>query len=343
MSLTRQGEGWGTDLPPPSSPVYNHDILHLSAAEQWHLCQSRAAHKLWYTVTKDLTPLTEEVEVEEEEPKKETKASDQPMPDAAPTPPADAPAPAEPANPGEPAEPAVVKKKKVKKHDLTLTATGLSCLPPGTLDKFKTVEYEMAAQDKHIKELQEKKNDLEAYIYSMRDRVNGGDLSEYIVDSEKASFSNLMDSMENWLYSDEAEHANKSAFVSKLEELQKYGGPAEERYREAEERPLAISELEAAINEYGALAASTDAAYEHISAEDREKVQNEVRQTASWLGSKQSEQNGKRKTDPVAVTSREIRAKRDSLQYFCRPIMNKPKPAPPKPEAKPVRHLDHCL
>lgn len=276
----------------------------------------------------------EEVEVEEAEPKKETKASDQPMPDAAPTPPADAPAQAEPANAGEP-EAAVVKKKKVKKHDLTLTATGLSCLLPGTLEKFKAAEYEMAAQDKHIKELQEKKNDLEAYIYSMRDRVNGGDLSEYIVDSDKTTFSSLMDTLENWLYSDEAENANKTTFVSKLDELKKYGAPAEERFREAEERPLAISELEAAINEYTALAASTDAAYEHISAEDREKVQNEVRQTASWLGSKQTEQNGKRKTDPVAFTSREIRAKRDSLQFFCKPIMNKPKPAPPKPETKP--------
>ena len=278
----------------------------------------------------------EEVEVEEEEPKKEDKSSDQPMADAAPAPPADAPAQPEPANSGEPTDAPAAKKKKVKKHDLTLTATGLSSLTPVALEKYKSVEFEMAAQDRHIKELQEKKNDLEAYIYSMRDRVNGGDLSEYIADADKSTFSQLMDTLENWLYSDEAEHANKSTFVAKLDELKKYGGPAEDRFREAEERPLAVSELEAAINEYAALAASTDAAYEHISAEDREKVQNEVRQTASWLGSKQSEQNGKRKTDPVAVTSREIRAKRDSLQYFCRPILNKPKPAPPKPETKSV-------
>jgi len=279
----------------------------------------------------------EEIEVEEEEPKKD-EVKDQPMPDVAPTPPADAPPQAEPAsaNSGEAAESTAAKKKKIKKHDLTLTATGLSALSGPTLDKFKATEYEMAAQDRHIKELQEKKNDLEAYIYSMRDRVNGGDLSEYIVESDKAVFSQLMDSMENWLYSDEAEHANKSTFVSKLEDLRKFGGPAEERYREAEERPLAVRELQDAINEYAALASSTDAAYEHISAEDREKVKNEVRQAADWLGSKQSEQGAKRKTDPVAVTSREIRVKRDSLQYSCRPIMNKPKPAAPKPESKTV-------
>jgi heat shock protein 4 len=294
-------------------------------------------------VSMDGAQALEEVEVEEEPKKDEVKKDDQPMSDAAPTAPADAPAQPEPANAGEATEGAAAaapqKKKKIKKHDLTLTPTGLSRLSSSTLEKFKAAEFEMAAQDRHIKELQEKKNDLEAYIYSMRDRVNGGDLSEYIADSDKATLNGLMEAMENWLYSDEAEHANKSLFVSKLEELRKYGGPAEERFREADERPGAVSELQSAINEYAALAASTDAAYDHISAEDRGKVQNEVKQVTDWLGSKVAEQGAKRNTDPVAVTAREIRAKRDSLQFFCRPIMNKPKPAPPKPEPKPVRSI----
>jgi heat shock protein 4 len=287
-------------------------------------------------ISVDSAQAHEEIEVEEEDAakKEEAKKEDQAMPDAAFNFFADAPAQPEPASVPPESEQPATKKKKIRKHDLTLTASKLSKLSSETLEKFKSIEFEMAAQDRHIKELQEKKNDLEAYIYSMRDRVNG-DLSDYILDSDKTTFSKLMDDMENWLYSDEAETANKSMFVSKLDELRKYGGPAEERFREAEERPSAIGELEAAINEYAAFAVSTDAMYEHISAEDREKVQAEVKQAREWLVAKQGEQAAKRKTDPVAMTAREVRSKRDSLQYACRPIMNKPKPAPAKiPEAK---------
>ena len=48
--------------------------------------------------------------------------------------------------------------------------------------------------------------------------------------------------------------------------------------------------MQAAINEYSAFAASTDPAYDHISAEDRDKVASEVRQAADWLAAKTSEQ-----------------------------------------------------
>ena len=55
----------------------------------------------------------------------------------------------------------------------------------------------------------------------MRDRVNGGDLSDFVTDADKTAFSSRMDELENWLYSEEAEHANKSTFVSKIDELKK--------------------------------------------------------------------------------------------------------------------------
>ena len=43
-------------------------------------------------------------------------------------------------------QPAAAKKKKVKKHDLTLTATGVAALSTAQIEKFKTIEFEMAAQ-----------------------------------------------------------------------------------------------------------------------------------------------------------------------------------------------------
>jgi hypothetical protein len=49
MAKNGQGEGWGFNLPPPSRIIYN--LLHLSAPEQWHVCQSLRADKCWYALT----------------------------------------------------------------------------------------------------------------------------------------------------------------------------------------------------------------------------------------------------------------------------------------------------
>jgi hypothetical protein len=53
MAQSGQGEGWGFNLPPPSRIIYN--LLHLSAPEQWHVCQSLRADKCWYALTRGST------------------------------------------------------------------------------------------------------------------------------------------------------------------------------------------------------------------------------------------------------------------------------------------------
>ena len=52
-ALNGPGEGWGFNLPPSSCIIYN--LLHLSAAEQWLLCQSLRADRCWYALTRGST------------------------------------------------------------------------------------------------------------------------------------------------------------------------------------------------------------------------------------------------------------------------------------------------
>jgi len=226
----------------------------------------------------------------------------------------------------------VQKKKKLKKHDLVVNHTATFQLPASTIDTFKNEEYEMMVQDRQIRELQERKNDLESYIYSMRDRVSGGNLSDYIAQADKDTFLKLLEEMENWLYEEEAETANKSLFISKLDELKKFGEPPAERYREEEQRPDAYRELEKVLTEYSNLAATQDPAYEHIDAEARAKVTECVNEATTWMNNMKSAQEAKSKTEPMACTCKDIYQKKDNVYYTCRPIMNKPKPKPPPKE-----------
>jgi hypothetical protein len=234
------------------------------------------------------------------------------------------------------AEPEKEKKKKVKKHDLPVSSQSLYMVSPKDMEVYKNVEYEMAVQDRHIKELHARKNDLETYIYNMRDRCSSGDLAGYITQADKDKFMPMLDDMENWLYSDEAETANKSMFIAKLDELKKYGGPAVERAREADERPLAFSELDKTIQDFESFLVSTEERYAHITGEERAKVQEAVQAAKKWSAEKQQEQARRAQWEDPAVKAADIKQKKTGLAYDCNLIRNKPKPVvkeEPKPKA----------
>jgi len=74
--------------------------------------------------------------------------------------------------------------------------------------------------------------------------------------------------------------------------------------------------------------------YAHISPEDRQKVLDEVNTIDEWLSSTLTSLDRQPKTQNPSVTVANIVAKKDALDKFSAPIVNKPKPAPPKVEEK---------
>lgn len=63
------------------------------------------------------------------------------------------------------------------------------------------------------------KNGLEAYVYSMRNRLHA-DLADFISDAARSEFSSALDKMEDWLY-DEGEDVERQVYLEKLSELKK--------------------------------------------------------------------------------------------------------------------------
>ena len=196
-------------LAPGTSPTIGTSSISVPAAPNGEPTKVKVKVRLDVNgiLSVDSAQSVEEVEVEEPKVEAAPKAEgDAAMPDAAADAPpagdgaAEAPA-AEPA--GQPAEvkeepkpeEPIQKKKKLKKHDLVVVNKAAYQLPSSTIDSFKNDEYEMMVQDRQIKELQERKNDLESYIYGMRDRVGGGNLSDYISQADKDVFLPLLDAV----------------------------------------------------------------------------------------------------------------------------------------------------
>jgi len=184
----------------------------------------------------------------------------------------------------------------------------------------------MIASDKLIADTQEKKNNLEEYIYDMRNKING-EYGKYIEESIKENFLKQLTENEDWLYN-EGEGANKSAFVERLEALKKIGSPMVDRYTEAENRPKAISDFRTTLNQLRNAAQSWDEKYSHIEEAEKAKIVDKCTEKEKWLNEQEAKQEKLPLYEPPVLRAATIYGERESLVTFSTSILNKPKPKP---------------
>lgn len=129
-------------------------------------------------------------------------------------------------------------KKQVRKGDLPIVSgTG------GTEESVKQAwaerENAMYMDDKLVAETDEKKNELEASIYELRDKIDGvysdffGD-DEQKANEEKEKLRAKLMAIEDWLYED-GDDASKSVYVAKMDEIRFIVGPVIQRYKEKQD------------------------------------------------------------------------------------------------------------
>uniref|UniRef100_A0A7N6BUE7 Heat shock protein 4a n=1 Tax=Anabas testudineus TaxID=64144 RepID=A0A7N6BUE7_ANATE len=198
----------------------------------------------------------------------------------------------------------------------------------------------MIMQDKLEKERNDAKNNVEEYVYDMRDKLHGV-LEKFVNEADRDSFSLKLEDTENWLYED-GEDQQKQVYIDKLAELKKIGQPIHDRYIEAEERPNAFEELGRQIQMYMKIIEAykaKDEQYDHLDELEVTKVNKHVNDAMAWMNGKMNQQNSQDLTVDPVVKVVEIKAKTKELYSACNPILSKPKPKvePPK-EEKPTEN-----
>jgi len=150
-----------------------------------------------------------------------------------------------------PKDPAPAKTKtKLRKINLEFSIVRPLDWTNAELQKEIEVEVDMANADRIVRETADARNELESYIYDMRDKIiSESQLAPYCTEAEKTAFSSLLESFENWLYEDGFD-ATKSVYIKKIEELKKHGTPIENRQYEARTRPNAMTMLQKTIEKY---------------------------------------------------------------------------------------------
>jgi len=218
-------------------------------------------------------------------------------------------------------------RKKTNRTDLLVTTR----MPPGWLQpeqkkQFHEEELNMQNDDRVQFETREKLNELESYVYGMRDKLNGA-MKEFMKPHDTEQFLAILQATEDWLY-DNAEAA-KSVFVAKLEELQKIGDPVDRRYNESTRRPQALADFIAKMNEYQAIASPSNEATSHIDADKKDEIRRKAEEHKTALDHKIAMQTGLAPYDEPTVTIAQINSTLQEFESWAKPILNAPKPAPP--------------
>lgn len=153
-------------------------------------------------------------------------------------------------------------KKQVRKGELPVSA-GTASLDQQTKDKLSEQELSMISEDKLVADTEEKKNELETYIYELRNKIDD-QYADFASDSEKTKLKEKLEAAEvstlvlgtnhaltktqDWLY-DEGEDTTKAIYIAKQDEIRAIAGPIVQRYfdKVEEERAAAQAILDAEL------------------------------------------------------------------------------------------------
>lgn len=287
-------------------------------------------------IRKNVNGLIEVVDCELVEKYEEVEA---PSPAASPAPADAAPAPAgtamdvdqKAAEAAPAAEP--VKKKKVRYTSVPFTVKHTYGQSAAALAEWAKLEAKMAEETRQAVAIADAKNSVESYVYNTRDSLYGP-WAPYVTEADTATLSAKLDEAGDWLYG-EGEDQTKDVYESKLLSLRALGDPIEFRYNEHAERNAAVASFESVLAAYHAKVTDTSDKYEHIAAEEKQKVTAEIDKLRAWFTPLLEKTKAAPLTADPAFHTKDLKTKSDALAKLADPIFNKPKPKP-KPVEKPA-------
>jgi len=262
--------------------------------------------------------MVEEIEEEEAPPKEEVKAPEE----------------------GKEAEPPAEKKKKIKRTNLDYTESKPLDWTDNEISKFSDTEVAMRTTDRIVQETSDMRNELESYIYDMRDKITmESSLGAYASQAEKDLFVKKNEETENWLYEDGFD-AKKDVLAGKLAEIKALGEPVEKRATEAAARPIAIASLQKNVEKYKKWLADAQVNddFAHITEEEFSTCHKKCDEVSNWLYEMLDKQGTLAQNVDPAFYTFEVNDKNKGMSNVCSPIVHKPKPKPkvepPKEEEK---------
>jgi len=234
----------------------------------------------------------------------------------------------------------MVEKEKTKTHRKVLDVESyhvgkIQPLSKDLVEEYKSNIATLAELDKQRVLLEEVKNKLESYFYTVKNKLldDEENIAKISTGDQREELTKLSRDAEDWLF-DEGDTADLETIQAKYDEL---ATPAEKvwfRLMEMTERPAAVKALNEKLVEIEEKFSQWVANLTHITEEEKNDVHSKIESARKWLSDKvdaQAEKDGHE--DPV-FTSEEVPLQTKPIQKLIAKLSKKPKPKPPKVEKK---------
>jgi len=173
------------------------------------------------------------------------------------------------------------------------------------------------------------KSNLEAYIYSMRSKLDEEDIQQVTDEEQRSSLRDSLTEQEDWLYTDGAD-ASTEQFKKTHNALKVQGDAMEFRAAELTLRPETIAKARKFIDKSKTEIESWAEKKPWLNATHTAALLEEIVHFQSWLDEKESAQNKLSKTETPSLESTEIKISQRPLEAKFTKLKKTPKPKPPK-------------
>jgi len=184
-------------------------------------------------------------------------------------------------------------------------------------------EMQMITEMREIEDTNARRNDLEAYILTMRSGLgDGGKLCAFVEDAERRRLTDALTRAEDWLY-DHMDDA-KQVFTDKIAALKMLCNSADERCKEHDRRPDLASNLEQNATSLKATAQGPAAKQKHVDAEKLRSLEVACNEALTWLADMRRKQSQVPKNEDPVLLCADITSKNEELSKLAQAALSEP-------------------
>jgi hypoxia up-regulated 1 len=255
-------------------------------------------------------------------------------------------APAAEADDAPKAPPKMRQRKRVFRLPLVVKETGraVPAMTPEGITHSIEVLKKLNKVDEDKRRQEAAKSNLEAYIYSIREKVaEDEEIAKVTDEAMREKYGAELSEAEDWLYMEGAD-STAEEFDAKRSTLQAIGDDWIDRAKELERRPEAVASAKAFVD----LARKTVEAFAEtkpwLSTEEKDALLAEVTGFEEWLDEKVATQEKKKVTEVPAFAAAEVTVEMKplvgKLARMKKKAAPKPPPPPPPPPSPPSNETD---
>jgi hypothetical protein len=220
-----------------------------------------------------------------------------------------------------------ILQEKKKKHTRALKVSiyhmgSVRPYTPAIMAESKAKLDMLAQKDKERMMLEEAKNNYEAYIYYIRNKLSDDEetINKVTSEEQREALLKSAEDAEEWMF-DEGFNADLETYQNKYKEL---STPAEEAFFRAAElnaRPKAIDALTKKLDRVVELMKKWETTMEHITEEERKEVLDKVDEAKAWIEEKVKAQEDADPTSEPVFKSEDVPGQTKKIESIVSMLM----------------------